>query len=82
MPIPLVTPNTSSSNCRENMSLKSLKLLSRATLMPLLQRNKGNSKEIYKICNNLLGCNMLLPLADYTNRATLAQSFNEFLLTR
>ena len=40
--------------------------------------NKGNSKEIYNICNNLLGCNMLLPLPDYTNPATPAQSFNNF----
>ena len=39
--------------------------------------NKGNSKEIYKICNDLPGCNMLLPLPDYTNPATLAQSFND-----
>ena len=43
-----------------------------------LTENKGNSKEIYKICNNLLGCNMLLPLPDYTNPATMAQSFNDF----
>ena len=38
--------------------------------------NKGSSKEIYNICNNLLGHNMPLPLPAYTNPATLAQSFN------
>ena len=43
-----------------------------------LTENKGNSKDIYNICNNLLGCNMLLPLPNYTNPATLVQSFNNF----
>ena len=33
---------------------------------------------IYNICNNLLGCNMPLPLPNYTNPATLVQSFNNF----
>ena len=43
-----------------------------------LTENKDNSKEIYSICNNLLGYNMPLPLPDYTNPAKLAQSFNNF----
>ena len=43
-----------------------------------LTENKGNSKEIYNICNNLLGLNMLLPLPDYANPAILVQSFNNF----
>ena len=37
MLIPLITPNTISSNCRENMSIKSLKLLSTTTLTTLLE---------------------------------------------
>ena len=43
-----------------------------------LTENKGNSKEIYNIWNNLLGHNMPLPLPAYTNPATLVQSFNNF----
>ena len=64
--MPLMTPNTISSNCRENMSAESLKLLSTATLMPLLQRirvtpwrstkyattyNAAASTRLHKSCN-------------------------------
>ena len=42
-----------------------------------LTENKGNS-QFYNIFNNLLGHNIPLPLPDYTNPATLAQSFNNF----
>ena len=60
------------------MSAESLKLLSTAKLMPFLQRIRITPRRSTTICNNLLGCNMPLPLADYTNPATLAQSFNNF----
>ena len=60
-----------------------IKAAEQSYLNATLTENKGNSKEIYNICNNLLGHNMPLPLPDYTNPATLVQSFNIFFsLTR
>ena len=47
-----------------------------------LTDNKNNSKEMFRICDSLLGCNQDLPMPSGYTGDQLANMFNDFFITK
>jgi hypothetical protein len=67
---------------KRNTTTKAIKLAYKCHTVESLQNNKNNSKELYKICNGLLGRDIKLPLPPYSSGAEMADQFNDFFISK
>ena len=63
---------------KRNHNNRKLNLLRSQALSHKIDKNKGNSKVIYKIINAALHCKLQSPLPETNNKHELAESFNKF----